>query len=98
MMRAGWRHALHAFFGLSALSGVARAESSEAPSAQRLPAVVESPAPSAVASRLPSTDEIATTSEPRAQSQGPAEPSATPDNRGTGADSGDNEDLAPSRY
>src|SRR5450432_2914258 len=48
----------------------------------------------------PAADESprATASEPRAQSQGPAEPTATPDNRGTRADSRDNEDLAPSRY
>jgi hypothetical protein len=113
MMHTGRRHALHALFGLSALSGVARAESPEAPSAQPLPALVESPVPSALASPLPSTDKIAATSvrggqpssrpgadpsEPRAQTQGPAEPTATPGDRGTRADSDQDQDLAPRTY
>jgi hypothetical protein len=37
-------------------------------------------------------------SEPRALSQGPAEPTVTPRDRGTRADSGDDQDSAPRRY
>jgi len=113
MMRAGSRHALHALFGLTALSGVARAESLVAPSEQPPPVVVESAVPSAVASPLPSVDRIAATSapggqpsstpgadpsEPRVQSLGPAAPTATPHDRGTRADSSDDQDLAPRSY
>jgi hypothetical protein len=113
MTHTARRHALHALFGLSALSGIARAESLEAPSAQPLPAVVESAVPSAVASPLPSVDRNAATSlqggppsstpgadpsEPLAQSQGPAAPTATPRDRGIRADSGDDQNLAPRRY
>ena len=52
------------------------------------------PPPAASAAESPPVEP----SEPRAQTQGPAEPAATPGDRGTRADSGREQDLAPRRY